>query len=108
GSWGIVESSCMAPGKTFTVGLVQMGMSPDPAANLYKALQKVSEAAQKGAQVVCLPEMYRSLYFCQKEEHVHFDLAETVPGPSTEALGKAAREHGVAVIAPLFERRAPG
>ena len=98
----------MAKGTKFTVGLVQMGMSKDPAANLDKALRKVAEAAQKGAQVVCLPELYRSPYFCQKEEHVHFDLAETVPGPSTEALGKAARDHGVAVIAPLFERRAPG
>ena len=92
----------------FTVGLVQMGMSKDPAANLDKALSKVAEAAQKGAQVVCLPELFRSPYFCQKEEHVHFDLAETVPGPSTEALGKAARDHGVAVIVPVFEKRATG
>ena len=92
----------------FTVGLVQMGMSPDPAANLDKALQKVAEAAKKGAQVVCLPELYRSPYFCQKEDHAHFDLAETVPGPSTEALGKAARKHAVAVIVPLFEKRSTG
>ena len=92
----------------FRVGLVQMGMSSDPAANLDKALGKIADAAQKGAQVVCLPELYRSPYFCQKEDHTHFDLAETVPGPSTEALGKAARKHGVAVIVPLFEKRATG
>jgi N-carbamoylputrescine amidase len=98
----------MAPRAGFSVGLVQMSMSPDPAANLAKAVEKVGEAAAKGAQVICLPELFRSTYFCQKEEHAHFDLAETVPGPSTEALGAAAREHGVVVVAPLFEKRAPG
>jgi N-carbamoylputrescine amidase len=92
----------------FKVGLVQMGMSTDPAANLDKAVKKVGEAAAKGAQVICLPELYRSPYFCQKEEHVHFDLAETVPGPSSEALGAAARQHGVAVVVPIFEKRAIG
>jgi N-carbamoylputrescine amidase len=92
----------------FTVGLVQMGMAADPAANLDKAIKRVGEAAAKGAQVVCLPELYRSPYFCQKEEHANFDLAETVPGPSTEALGAAAKQHGVAVVVPLFEKRATG
>jgi N-carbamoylputrescine amidase len=92
----------------FKVGLVQMGMSNDPAANLDKALRKVEEAATKGAQVVCLPELYRSPYFCQKEEHAQFDLAETVPGPSSEALGEAAKRLGVAVVVPIFEKRAPG
>jgi N-carbamoylputrescine amidase len=92
----------------FTVGLVQMGMSAEPVANLDKAVKKVAEAARKGAQVICLPELYRSPYFCQREEHANFDLAETVPGPSTEALGAAAKEHGVVVVAPIFEKRAPG
>jgi N-carbamoylputrescine amidase len=92
----------------FRLGLVQMGMSSDPEANLTKAVAKVAEAAKKGAQVVCLPELYRSPYFCQKEEHVHFDLAETVPGPSTQMLGRAAKEHGVVVVAPIFEKRAAG
>jgi N-carbamoylputrescine amidase len=92
----------------FTVGLVQMGMTADPAANLDKAVKKIGEAAAKGAQVVCLPELYRSPYFCQKEEHANFDLAETVPGPSTETLGAAAKKHGVVVVAPVFEKRAPG
>jgi len=92
----------------FKVGLVQMGMSSDPQANLDKAVGKVAEAAGKGAQVICLPELYRSPYFCQKEEHAQFDLAEPVPGPSSEALGAAAKEHGVAVVVPIFEKRATG
>src|SRR5262245_13886747 len=92
----------------FKVGLVQMGMSTDPQANLDKAVKKVGEAAAKGAQVICLPELYRSPYFCQKEEHAQFDLAETVPGPSSEALGAAAKQHGVAVVVPIFEKRAAG
>jgi N-carbamoylputrescine amidase len=85
-----------------------MGMSADPQANLDKAAAKIEEAARKGAQVVCLPELYRSPYFCQKEDAALFDLAETVPGPSTERLSEVAREVGVAVVVPIFEKRAPG
>jgi len=92
----------------FKVGLVQMAMTDKPAENLDKAVTKVAEAAKAGAEVVCLPELFRSPYFCQKEDAVLFDLAESVPGPSTEALGQAAKNAGVAVIASLFERRAPG
>ena len=92
----------------FQVGLVQMAMSADPQENVEKAAARVADAARKGAQVVCLPELYRSPYFCQKEDAALFDLAETVPGPSTERLAKVAREHGVAVVVPIFERRAPG
>jgi N-carbamoylputrescine amidase len=92
----------------FKVGLVQMAMSADPQENVEKAAARVADAARKGAQVVCLPELYRSPYFCQKEDAALFDLAETVPGPSTERLAKVAREHGVAVVVPIFERRAPG
>jgi N-carbamoylputrescine amidase len=92
----------------FTVGLVQMSMSREPRENTEKAVAKVREAAKAGAQVVCLPELYRSPYFCQKEEHAAFDLAETVPGPSTEALGRAARDANVVVVAPIFEKRATG
>jgi N-carbamoylputrescine amidase len=98
----------MAKTAGFRVGLVQMSMSSDPAANLRKAVERVKEAARKGAQVVCLPELFRSAYFCQKEEHANFELAEAVPGPSTEALGQVARDSQVAVVAPIFERRAPG
>jgi N-carbamoylputrescine amidase len=92
----------------FTIGLVQMRMSADPAANLAAAVARVKEAAQQGAAVVCLPELFRTHYIAQREDHTLFDLAEPIPGPSTEALGKVARETGVVVIAPLFERRAAG
>jgi len=92
----------------FQIGLVQMSMSRDPRENMDKAVAKVKEAAKAGAQVVCLPELYRSPYFCQKEDHAFFDLAETVPGPSTEILGRAAKEAGAVVVAPIFEKRATG
>ena len=92
----------------FKVGLVQMAMGADPGANLARAEVLVAEAAGRGAEVVCLPEMFRSLYFCQSETHAYFDLAEPVPGPSTEALGALARKHGIAVVAPIFEKRAAG
>jgi N-carbamoylputrescine amidase len=92
----------------FRVGLVQMSMSADPQENLEKAAVRIAEAARKGAQVVCLPELYRSPYFCQREDQALFDLAETVPGPSTERLSALAREAGVAVVVPIFEKRAPG
>jgi len=97
----------MSP-RQFKLGLVQMAMSPDPAENLDRALSRIREAAGAGAEVVCLPELFRSPYFCQREDARLFDLAEPVPGPSTEALGRVARELGVVVVAPLFERRAPG
>ncbi len=92
----------------FSIGLVQMACSSDPGENLEKAEAKVEEAASAGARVVCLPELFRSRYFCQREDPALFDLAEPVPGPTTERLGRAARRLGVAVIAPVFERRAPG
>ena len=92
----------------FKVGLVQMSMSARPEENVEKAAARVREAAQLGAEVVCLPEMYRTPYFCQKEDHAYFALAETVPGPSTEALARVAKDAGVAVVVPVFERRAPG
>jgi N-carbamoylputrescine amidase len=97
----------MAP-RGFKVGLVQMAMSPDPAANLARASSAIEEAAAAGASVVCLPELFRSRYFCQREDPRLFDLAEPVPGPTTEALGRAARQAGVVLVAPVFERRAPG
>ena len=98
----------MSPESKFRIGLVQMGCSADPAANLEKAAAKVEEAARAGANVVCLPELFRSRYFCQKEDTATFDLAEPVPGPSTERLGQVAKRLGVAVVAPVFERRAAG
>jgi N-carbamoylputrescine amidase len=94
--------------RRFTVGLVQMAATADPDDNLARAVARVEEAARKGAQVVCLQELFRSRYFCQREDASCFDLAEPVPGPTTEAMGRAARKTGSVVIAPIFERRAPG
>ncbi len=98
----------MAAQESFRVGLVQMAMAASSEQNQAKAAAAVREAAGRGAQVVCLPELYRTPYFCQTEDHAHFALAEPVPGPTTEALGAVARACRVAVIAPVFERRAPG
>jgi len=90
------------------VGLIQAAASEDPSANLARTLDRIEEAAKKGAQVVCLQELFRTRYFCQSEDASFFDLAEAVPGPTTEAIGRVARERSVAVIASLFERRAAG
>ena len=92
----------------FNVGLVQMAVSRNPRENLARAAAKIEEAARNGAQVVCLPELFQSQYFCQREDTANFDLAEAVPGPTTEALGRVAKKAGVVVVAPLFERRAAG
>jgi N-carbamoylputrescine amidase len=97
----------MQPNK-FTIGLVQMRCGLDPRENLDKAAAKVEEAARLGAQVVCLQELFRAQYFCQTEDHAKFDLAESIPGPSTEVLTKVAKAHGVVIVASLFERRAAG
>ena len=96
------------PPTKFKVGLVQMSMTADPAANLAKAIAQVKAAAQQGAALVCLPELFRTLYIGQREDHSFFDLAEPVPGPTSEALGKVASALGVVIIASLFERRAAG
>jgi N-carbamoylputrescine amidase len=90
------------------IGLIQMSCVPDTAANLDKAADRVREAARAGANVICLPELFRAQYFCQREEHALFDTAESIPGPSTERLSAVAKEEKVVVIASLFERRAPG
>ena len=91
-----------------TLGLVQMRCSEDPEDNLRRAIAGIGEAARKGAQIVCLQELFRSQYFCQTEDHANFALAEPVPGPSTDRLGAVAAEHGVVVVASLFEKRAEG
>ena len=92
----------------FTVGLVQMACSPDPTANLAAAVARIREAASRGARIVCLQELFRTPYFCQREDAALFDLAEPIPGPTVDALSRAAAETGVAIVAPVFERRAPG
>ena len=91
-----------------TIGLVQMSMGLDTKSNLEKAISRIKEAASKGAQVVCLPELFMSQYFCQEEDLENFNLAEPIPGPTTDAISKAARENNVAVIAGIFEKRARG
>jgi N-carbamoylputrescine amidase len=92
----------------FRVGLVQMSCTNDAAENLNHAIAKIREAAAKGAQIVCLQELFRSQYFCRVEDANLFDLAEPIPGPSTDALGPLAQELGVVIVASLFERRAAG
>src|SRR5947208_13145855 len=90
------------------LGLVQTTCSPNPNENLQKTLERAEEAVKKGAQIVCTQELFRSQYFCQAEDHASFQLAEPIPGPSTEAFQRFAKKHNVVVIASLFEKRAPG
>jgi len=94
--------------RKYVVGLLQMRMGADPEANFAAAMEHVRAAAKQGAQVICLPELFRAQYFCQREDIRLFDLAEPIPGPSTKALGDLARELRVAIVASLFERRAAG
>jgi N-carbamoylputrescine amidase len=90
------------------LGLVQMRSGPDPEANLEKAVSRIRHAADKGAQIVCLQELFRSPYFCQRQDVRLFDLAEPIPGPTTDRLTQIALETGTVVIASIFEHRAPG
>src|SRR6201986_1638651 len=90
------------------VGLVQMSCTADKQQNLQKAVAKVREAAQKGAQIVCLQELFTSLYFCDVEDYDNFRLAEAIPGPSTDELSKVAAELNVVIVASLFEKRTHG
>lgn len=94
--------------KNFRVGLLQLAYSNDYNNNTKKTVEWVAKAAKQGAQVVCLPELYRTPYFCQKEDVSLFDLAETIPGPSSIAFMQAAKENNVAIVVPIFEKRAPG
>jgi N-carbamoylputrescine amidase len=97
-----------APTRNPVVGLVQMSCDEKPKKNLEKALDRIADAARRGATVVCLQELFRSQYFCQSEDIKLFSLAETIPGPTTEAIGKLARDKKVVVVASLFERRTAG
>jgi N-carbamoylputrescine amidase len=94
--------------RTVAVGLVQMRCVEDPAPNVERAIELTREAAGKGAQIVCLPELFRSWYFCQTEDARFFDLAEPIPGPTTEAFAALAKELSITIIVSVFERRAPG
>jgi N-carbamoylputrescine amidase len=100
--------SAMTMPRKYNVGLVQMNMGPDPEANFASAVKHIGEAARLGANIVCLPELFRTQYFCQRQDQQLFDQAEAIPGPSTQRLGELARELHVSIVASLFERRAAG
>jgi len=93
---------------TFRVGLIQMSATPDPDQNLQHAMEQVREAASRSAQVVCLPELFQTQYFCQREDASLFDLAEPIPGPTSGRLSELAKQLQIVLIASLFEKRAPG
>lgn len=93
---------------TYRIALVQMACSQNPESNLQRIGQAIEEAVQKGAKLICLQELHNTLYFCQEEDVRYFDLAEPIPGPSTEYLGKLAGKYGVVIVSSLFEKRAPG
>ena len=92
----------------FRVGLVQMSATPDPDKNLSRAIDRLHQAAAKGAQIVCLPELFQTQYFCQREDAALFDLAEAIPGRTTARLAEAAKQLRIVLVASLFEKRAPG
>ena len=98
----------MATADRFRVGLVQMRCTPNPEDNVERAIAGVRDAAARGAGVVCLPELFRTQYFCQREDAELFELAEPIPGPTTESLSKLARDLKVVIVGSLFERRAAG
>src|SRR4030095_15898847 len=90
------------------LGLIQMSTTTNPSANLSKAVERAEAAAKKGAQIVCLQELFRSRYFCQSEDQRNFKCAEAIPGPTTDVLGAVAREKEIVIVASLFERRSAG
>lgn len=94
--------------KLVKIGTVQMSCTNNKEENLHKAITGIREAAKKGAQIVCLQELFTSLYFCDVEDYENFKLAEAIPGPSTDALSAVAKELGVVIIASLFEKRTQG
>ncbi|HYA26306.1 MAG TPA: carbon-nitrogen hydrolase [Terriglobales bacterium] len=96
------------PPEKFRVGLIQMPATPDPDKNLQHAIDQVRHAAGCGAQVVCLPELFQTQYFCQREDASLFDLAEPIPGPASNKLSDLAKQLHIVLIASLFEKRAPG
>ncbi len=93
---------------TVTLALVQMAMGREKAANVEKAKRAIGDAAKRGAQVVCLPDLFATRYFCQVEDSDLFELAEPVPGPTSQAIATAAKQHDVVVVTPVFEQRAAG
>jgi len=95
-------------GKNIRIGLIQMSCSAEPQKNLEKMIEKIREAAKKGAQIICSQELFTSLYFCDVEDYNNFELAEPIPGPTTDQLASLAKELKVVIVASLFEKRAQG
>jgi N-carbamoylputrescine amidase len=104
----VLKTKSYVAGKIVKIGTVQMSCTENPEENLAKAVARIKEAAAQGAQIVCLQELFRSLYFCDTEDYDHFKLAEPIPGPSTDSLSALAKELGIVIIASLFEKRTSG
>src|ERR1700683_4821494 len=96
------------PERNFQIGVVQMSCTPEPERNMERAIAHVGDAAASGAEIICLPELFQTQYFCQREDASLFDLAESIPGATTEKLATSALKNKVVLIASLFEKRAPG
>jgi N-carbamoylputrescine amidase len=96
------------PTSKFTLGLIQMRCDVDPAVNTDKAVARIREAAKLGADIICLPELFRSQYFCQRVDPALFDLAEPIPGPTSDQLGRIAKELGKVIVSSIFEKRKTG
>src|SRR6202142_2030323 len=97
-----------ASASVVNIGLIQTACSVNPGANLRHTLALAERGARRGAQIICTQELFRSQYFCQREDHANFKLAEAIPGPSTDAFSRLAKKHRVVIIASLFEKRAAG
>src|SRR5215813_5802351 len=100
--------STAATSRSVTLGLPQMRVGSDPGDSLKRVMERIREAAARGARIICTPELFLGPYFCQVEDHQFFRLAEPVPGPTTEKLGALARELEVVIVASIFEKRSEG
>ena len=98
----------MKPNEPTTVALIQMGCNRPRDENLQRAVQLLREASDRGAKIACLPELFCSDYFCQVEDHDNFEKAESIPGPTTDAISRVAKETKMVILASLFERRGTG
>src|SRR4029079_6642888 len=98
----------MASSPSFTIGIVQESVSDDVKDNVARAETRIREAAEKGAQIVCLQELFNAPYFCKSQKHERFDPAEPIPGPTIERMRTLARELEMVIIVPIFERQAGG
>src|SRR5579872_7049859 len=96
------------PSDPFTIGLIQDAASSDVRANLLQTERLVRETARRGATIVCLKELFNAPYFCKSQQADRFDLAEAIPGPTTDAMSRLAKELAIAIVVPMFERQAPG